>query len=170
MKTDKERNLFYLEELSDYKVADSDKDVRGWKVKDKDGRIVGKVDNLLVNKRTERVVYLDVEVDPSIIDLNHEPYRTRNIDGVHEFLNKDGENHLILPIGMANLNLDSEIVFTENIDHKTFAETKRIKKGTHLYRDYEETVLGTYNRKKDQEKYPEDDSFYDRGEFFRDKN
>ena len=51
MSTTKERNLYYLEELSDYKVADSDKDVRGWEVKDIDGRTVGKVDNLLVNKR-----------------------------------------------------------------------------------------------------------------------
>lgn len=169
MKTDKERNLFYLEELSDYKVADSDKDVRGWKVKDKDGRTVGKVDNLLINKRTERVVYLDIEVDASILDIDHEPYRKRNIDGVHEFLNKDGENHLILPIGLANLNLDSEIVFTESIDHKTFAETKRIKKGQPFYRDYEETVLDSYDRKKDLEDYPDDDSFYEGDAFYRDE-
>lgn len=167
MNIHKERNLFYLEELPNYKVAENDKDVRGWDVKDKDGIVIGKVDNLLVNKNTERVVYLDVEVDPSIIDANHEPYRKRGRDGVHEFINKEGEDHLILPVGLANLNLESEIVFTENIDHKTFAETKRIKKGSPFYRDYEETVLDTYKRKSEHHKYPKDDSFYDEEDFFR---
>ncbi len=57
------KHLFYLNELSDYKVASDDPDVRGWKVKDSDNRVIGKVDNLLVNKNTERVVYLDVVLD-----------------------------------------------------------------------------------------------------------
>lgn len=165
MKTDNEKKLYYLEELSDYKVANSDKDVRGWEVKDKDGRVVGKVDNLLVNKNTERVVYLDIEVDKSIIDANHKPYSSRAKDGVHEFLNKEGENHIILPVGLAHLNLESELVFTESMDHKTFAETKRIKKGTPIYRDYEVVILDSYNRDDRVEDYPHDDSLYDRDEY-----
>lgn len=165
MSTEKERNLFYLEELSDYKVADKDKDVRGWDVKGKDGTVVGKVDNLLVDKNTKRVVYLDVEIDPSIIEANHKPYRNKSKDGTHEFLNKEGEDHLIVPIGLADLNIDNETVFTKSIDRNTFSETKRIKKGTPLHRDYEETVLDTYNRDDRQSEYPKDDSFYDRSEF-----
>ena len=165
MNSNKEKNLYYLEELSNYKVKNSDKDVRGWEVKDKDGRKVGKVDNLLVNKNTERVVYLDIEVDSSIIEANYKPYQRKAKDGVHEFINEDGENHLILPIGMAHLNLESEIVFTESIDHKTFAETKRIKKGTPIYRDYEVIILDSYNRNDTVEEYPEDDSYYQRKEF-----
>jgi len=161
-----DRNLYYLEELPNYKVSNSDKDVRGWEVKDKDGRVVGKVDNLLVNKSTERTVYLDVEVDASIIDANHKPYNRSAKDGVHEFINKDGENHLILPIGLTHLNLESEIVFTKEIDYKTFAETKRVKKGTPIYRDYETKVLDNYNRENTNDNYPKDDSFYERKEFF----
>lgn len=171
MKTEKEKNLCYLEELSDYKVKDNDKDVRGWKVKDKDGKTIGTVDNLLVNKTSERVVYLDVEVDKSIIEANHQPYRIRAEEGVHEFLNEDGENHVIIPIGLAHLDLAKEYVFTERIDHKTFAETKRIKKGTPIDRDYEVLVLANYDRdQEDQDRnqnvvYPKDNSFYDRIEF-----
>ncbi|WP_179008081.1 PRC-barrel domain-containing protein [Winogradskyella forsetii] len=165
MNTDKEKSLYYLEELSDYKVANSNKDVRGWEVKDKDGRVVGKVDNLLVNKNTERVVYLDIEVDTSIIEKNHKPFSKRAKDGVHEFLNEDGENHIILPIGLAHLNLESELVFTKSIDYKTFAETKRKKKGTPVYRDYEIVILDSYNRDGHMEDYPEDDSLYDRDEY-----
>jgi len=165
MESNNNKNIFYLEELSKYKVENTDKDVRGWPVKDKDGRTVGKVDNLLVNKNTERVVYLDIEVDSSIIEANYEPYGKKAKDGVHEFINKDGENHLILPIGLAHLNLESEIVFTENIDHKTFAETKRIKKGTPIFREYEIIVLDSYNRDNSETDYPNDESYYKRKEF-----
>ncbi len=166
MSTDKkEKNLYYLEELSDYKVADSDKDVRGWKVQDNNGKVVGTVDNLLVNKNTERVVYLDVEVDSSIIDANYKPYSHKASDGVHDFVNEDGENHLIIPIGMAKLHLDKEVVSTTQIDHDTFAKTKRVKKGMPIYRAYEVVVVDTYTKPEKTSTYPEDDSFYDRNEF-----
>lgn len=168
MSIERKRSLYYLEELSNYEIANKDKDVRGWKVKDKDGREIGKVDNLLVNKNTERVVYLDVELDASIIDANHKPYGKKATDGVHELINKDGENHLIIPIGLADLNLESEIVFTKNVDYKTFAETKRIKKNTPIYRDYEVVVLESFNRHNDRKIYANDDVFYDDNVFHKD--
>lgn len=143
---DRDKHLFYLNELSDYKVSEEDPDVRGWKVKDADKRVVGKVDNLLVNKKTERVVYLDVEVDQSIIEADHDPYRSSASEGTHEFINKDGENHLIIPVGLVSLNHDDEYVYTEKVNHKTFAETKRIKKGSNINRQYEAHILESYNR------------------------
>lgn len=163
MKDDKNRSLFYLNELSDYKVKSDDPDVRGWKVHDKDNRVVGKVENLLVNKNTEKVVYLDVEVDTSIIEANHKPYSGRANSGVHEVMNKDGENHLIIPIGLVNLNHNDKVVSTNEITHKTFAETKRINKGSTIDREYEIVVLDSYNR--DDTKYPEDDTLYGRKEY-----
>jgi len=160
----KDKNLFYLNELSDYKVASDDPDVRDWKVNDKDQRCIGKVDNLLVNKNTERVVYLDIEVDSSIIEANHKPYSSSaKNDGVHEFLNKDGENHLIIPIGLVTLDEDSKTVHTEKLDHQTFAETKRIKKGSEINREYELWVLQSYNRTESA--FPKDNTLYERGEF-----
>ncbi len=142
----KDRHLFYLNELSDYKVASDDPDVRGWDVRDADDRVVGKVENLLVNKRTEKVVYLDVEVDTSIIEKNHKPYGSPAKSDVHEFINKEGENHLIIPIGHARLNEDKKFVYTDKINHQTFAETKRKEKGAHVDREYEVVVLESYNR------------------------
>ncbi len=166
MNTDnKNKSLFYLEELSDYKVSNSDKDVRGWNVNDVDGRTIGKVNNLLVNKNTERVVYLDVEVDKSIIDVDYKPYSHKAKDGVHDFINEDGENHVIIPIGMAHLDLDKEIVSTRKINHDTFSRTKRKKKNMPIQRDYEVVILDTYTRPEDEVHYPEDDTFYDRQEF-----
>ena len=160
--TDRKENrkhLYYLNELSDFKVDSDDPDVRGWTVKDIDNRTVGKVDNLLVSPEKKRVLYLDIEVDKSIIDANHDPYGKSSSE-VHEFINKDGENHLILPIGMARLNLDEKYVYSDKLNHQTFAETKRMEKGYDVDRDYEVVVLESYNRDFDR----------DRREYDRDRN
>lgn len=159
MKNDN-KNLYYLEELDHYKVKDSDKDCRGWEVKDKDNRVVGKVDNFLVNKETEKVVYFDIKVDDSIIESDYKPYSKSANDGVHGFVNKDGENHIILPVGMAYINEDDNCLQTEEIDHRTFAETKRIKKGQPIDREYEILVIETYHRDSDKGS-ASDNSFYD---------
>ena len=145
MKEEDRKHLYYLNELSDFKVDDDDPDVRGWKVRDTDNKVIGKVDNLLVSKEKKRVVYLDVEVDKSIIDANHDPYG-KPAGQVHEFINKDGENHLILPVGLARLDVDDECVYSDQITRQTFAETKRVEKGYDVDRDYEIVVLESYNR------------------------
>lgn len=144
----REKHLYYLDELSDYKIASGYPDIRGWPVKDMDNRIVGKVDNLLVSKQMERVVYLDVEVDQSIIDARHDPYGQPADPQVREFINKEGENHLIIPVGLVSLDEKTKEVFSSRISHRTFAETKRISRGAHLERDYEMAVLRSYGRNR----------------------
>lgn len=166
-----EKHLYKLEELSDYKVASDDPDVRNWDVRDADNRVVGKVANLLVNKEAERVVYLDVEVDKSIIDAKHDPYgRPENMD-VREFINKDGENHVIIPVGMISLDNDNKTVRANGINHRTFAETKRYNTANPIDREYEVSVLSSYNRKGEMPNWnPEDeDRFYDRESFNRNR-
>ena len=166
----KERNLYYLHELSDYKVSDSDKDVRGWPVKDVDGEYLGEVDNLLISKKDERVVYLDVEVDEDIIEANDKPYSRSADAGAHQFVNEDGENHLIVPVGMVNLDEEEEIVYTPKITRKVFSGTKRIKKGSLIERHYETNVLESYNRDENMDfspahREPNDTSLYQRREY-----
>ena len=146
----KNKKLYYLNELSDYKITSNDHDVRGWEVKDADNRVIGKVDNLLVNKEIEKVVYLDVEVDSTIIEANHEPYGKPTNADVREFINKDGENHIIIPVGLVNLNTDQNFVYTDTINHQTFAETKRFARGNDIQRDYEVVVLDSYGRNRDK--------------------
>jgi hypothetical protein len=70
MMTDTNQKSFNLDELSGYKVAENYNDVLGWDVKDANNRIIGKVDHLF-NKTAERVVYLDVEVDTTVIEEGH---------------------------------------------------------------------------------------------------
>lgn len=170
MKKEKRKHLFYLNELDDYKVKDEDPDVRGWKVKDKDKRVIGTVNNLLVNKDKKKVVYLDIEVDESIIEANHDPYGKPSSEGVHEFINKDGEDHLIVPVGMVTLQEDEETVLANQVDYSTFAKTKRIKPGENIDRDYEVLILESYNRSTENEvRDSKDEEFYDRSEFDRAK-
>lgn len=144
--TEQKKHLYYINELSDYKISDGYPDVRGWDLKDVDNRVIGKVDNLLVNKAAERVVYLDIEVDKSIIDAKYDPYGRPSQTEVREFVNTDGENHIIIPIGLVDLNEDSNYVYTDIIDHRTFAETKRYQKGDNINRNYENQVLSSYGR------------------------
>ncbi|SRR5690606_4174006 len=164
-----EKHLYNLDELSDYKVASDDPDVRGWDVRDADNRVIGKVENLLVNKNLERVVYLDVHVDKTIIDARHDPYGRPNHIDIREFVNKDGENHVIVPIGMVNLDKEHKNILANGIDHRTFSETKRYRHGETLNRDYEEVVLKSYNRANAPYPNIDDESFYERDEFDRNR-
>jgi hypothetical protein len=163
--TDTNKNLFNLDELSGYKVAENYHDVRGWDVKDANNRTIGKVDHLLVNKIAERVVYLDVEVDPTLIEEGHNTYQTPVSEGVHSFLNEDGENHLIIPIGMAVIDDENKVVLTNQIDSSTFAKTKRFKKGDDLDFGYELNVVRHYRGDETIQSSNAVDGFYDREEF-----
>ena len=55
--------LARLDELDDFKVASGYPDPRGWPVKTRDGRTIGEVKNLLVDRDALRVRYLDLELD-----------------------------------------------------------------------------------------------------------
>lgn len=165
--TKQEKHLYNLDELSDYKVASEDPDVRSWEVRDADNRVIGKVDNLLVNKAARRVVYLDVEVDKTIIDAKYDPYgKPQNVE-IREFINKEGENHVIVPIGMVNIDKENKTVLAHGINHQTFAGTKRYHKGDPINREYETVVLDSYNRENPPAEVYEDDNFYERDEFDR---
>jgi sporulation protein YlmC with PRC-barrel domain len=163
--TDSNKNLFNLDELSDYQVAEKYNDVRGWDVIDANSRKVGKVDHLLVNKTAERVVYLDVEVDETLLESGYNTYKDSVSDGVHEFLNKEGENHLIIPIGMVTFDKENELVNTDQIDSSTFAKAKRFAKGDAIDFEQELHLLRHYKGYKTIHGLGTPDAFY-QGEDF----
>ena len=165
MMTDTNKNLFNLDELSGYKVAENYSDVRGWNVKDANNRTIGIVDHLLVNKTAERVVYLDIEVDETLIQEGFNTYQDRVSDGVHQFLNEEGENHLIIPIGMATIDEENKIVNTNQIDSLTFAKAKRFKKGDAIDFEYELNTLRHYRGDNTIHDSNTVDEFYNREEF-----
>lgn len=148
---EQKKHLYYLDELSDYKVDNHYPDVSGWIVKDRDNRVIGKVDNLLVNKNLLKVVYLDVEVDKTILDADYDPYSNSQNSEVREYVNKEGENHVIIPVGMVHIHEDQKYVHTESINYQTFAETKRFSSGSNLDREYEVNVLESYRRTRNNQ-------------------
>ncbi|HEX8268522.1 MAG TPA: PRC-barrel domain-containing protein [Flavobacterium sp.] len=164
--TKKNKNLFFLDELSGYKVASHYPNVKDWEVQDADGTKIGKVDRLMVNKKTERVVYLDVEVDKSIIEEGHEPFSVGTADGVHEFLNKEGDNHLIIPIGLVHLDEENKRVRTNEISRSTFAKTPRYNRENDFVAQYELTIMRSYTGEDAFDLSSlDDESFYNRREF-----
>jgi hypothetical protein len=166
--SENKKNLYYLDDLSGYKVASDDSDVRGWDVVDNENRRVGKVDGLLANKETERVIYLDVEVDQSLIEDDHEAYNKAASEGAHEFVNREGENHLIIPIGLVKVDETEKKVISHEINSNTFAKTKRRKKSDSVDRNYEVTVLRQYfPEESTDEAHMDDEGFYSRREFKR---
>jgi uncharacterized protein (TIGR02271 family) len=60
-------NLMPLSRMSDFKVAEHDQDVRGWKVVARDGDTIGKVDDLLIDSTARRVRYLAVDLDRNLL-------------------------------------------------------------------------------------------------------
>jgi sporulation protein YlmC with PRC-barrel domain len=54
--------LVRLSELGKYRVADGEPDVRGWEVRTISGRLLGEVDDLLVDAEAGEVVMLDIDV------------------------------------------------------------------------------------------------------------
>lgn len=163
---DTHKVLYYLDELSDYKVASDYKDVRGWEVVDSQDRTIGEVDDLLVNKNTERVVYLDVEVDDELSQQVASANDVPNIEGTHSFVNEDGENHLIVPVGTIDIDEDNKKVYARDIAYEKFLTAKWIRKGTPIDREYERQTLRSYFPDQDQGMRDTDDnSFYNRSWF-----
>ncbi|WP_281232802.1 PRC-barrel domain-containing protein [Flavobacterium gelatinilyticum] len=164
----KDRNLYRLDELSDYKIASDYSDVRGWKIVDADNRTIGKIDNLWVNKDMQRVVYLDVSVDKSLIeDSRKELHDVIANDNGREFIYKEGESHIIVPIGSVSINKDTKIVMAHNIGYNTFRNTSRYDQLHNFDRNYERRVLKSYYPADEYDAgfNSDDDTFYNRREF-----
>jgi hypothetical protein len=159
------KNLFYLEDLPDYEVAADYCDVSGWDVIDIDYRLVGKVSHLLVNKIAERVVYLDVEVDKTLIDESYDTFQVPASEGIHGFLNKEGDDHLIIPIGMVILDEEKKQVLVTQINYSTFMKARRFNRIAFIDPDYESVLYRHYIGDNSTEKLALDEKFYKRKEF-----
>jgi sporulation protein YlmC with PRC-barrel domain len=163
----RDKNLYRLDELSDYKIASNYSDVRGWKIVDADNHTIGTIDNLWVNKDMQRVVYLDVKVDKKLIDdSRNEVHDAIANDNGREFVYKDGDSHIIIPIGSVSINKDTKIVMANSIGYDTFRNTNRYNSQNNFNREYEKRVMNSYYPENDFGPYDsDDDSFYNRREF-----
>ncbi|WP_185155958.1 PRC-barrel domain-containing protein [Fulvivirga kasyanovii] len=137
---EEDKRLYFLHDLDKYKVASEHPDVRGWKLVDSSHNEVGTIDNLLVDVKDEKVRYLDVELDENILGEDYDPQANPNVKGVHGFTNREGDKHLIVPIGLARLDKDDHCVVVDEVRRETFQRAPRHRKGTPISADYEFAV------------------------------
>jgi hypothetical protein len=138
---DENRRLHFLTDLDDYKVASGDPDVRGWEVVDVNNKPVGKVDNLLVDIRREKVRYLDVDLNQEIINENHDPLENNNATGVHEYIKDGGDVHMIVPIGLARVDGSNKKVISDEINRNILEKGHVHRKGEIIRPEYERNVI-----------------------------
>lgn len=144
---ERERNaaLIKLRELEGYTVADDDPDVRGWKVISKNGNEVGVIDELIVDRNEMKVRYLD-------IDLND------------NFLDDGRDRHLLLPIGVAEIDEYDDMVFVPGIDRSLVSKIPAFT-GDQVTRDYETTLINVLSADNDERSGSRLENFYDREHF-----
>ncbi|HEU4881147.1 MAG TPA: DUF2382 domain-containing protein [Longimicrobium sp.] len=108
-----------LNQLSGYKVADGEPDIRGWDVVAGDGSRLGKVDDLLVDTQANKVRYVDVDVE-------------------------GGDRHVTVPIGYARLEETRHQVLVDGLGSEQMQALPSYTRGA-ITRDYEEQVGRAFN-------------------------
>jgi sporulation protein YlmC with PRC-barrel domain len=81
--------LVHSREFDHFRIPDGDPDPRGWDVRSADGRKLGKVDDLLVERGSGRIRYLEVKVDDDVAKNGGRewallPIGTAQLDDAHD--------------------------------------------------------------------------------------
>ncbi|MFW6079754.1 MAG: PRC-barrel domain-containing protein, partial [Gemmatimonadota bacterium] len=137
---DRDGPLVPLDSLDDWRIAEGEPDPRGWSVIAADGRLVGTIDELLVDTAAMKVRYFICRVDEPELGLDRR------------------DRHIIVPAGHARLDTDVRTVILPAL---RTAEIRRLPlfTGERLRRELEEELATTLE--------PEDegDRFYRRPRF-----
>lgn len=83
---------------TEFKVADGEPDPRGWDVRSADGRTIGEVEDLIVDKDSMKVRYL-------VCDLDEDELGTDTVS----------DRRILIPVGYARLNRDDENVDVDRL-------------------------------------------------------
>jgi photosynthetic reaction center H subunit len=86
-----DERLIRLEDMSGYRVADDDPDVRGWAVKTRDGTTIGKVNTLIIDTNELKARYVEVDLDRDSLRLTE-------------------SRRITLPIGKARIDDSNDVV------------------------------------------------------------
>lgn len=135
--------LQFLHDMKGFVVAEGDPDIRGWRLADAENETIGTVDDLVVDTETEKVRYLDVDLDQSLVGPADEADLEKSPKGVHEFQTREGDVHMIVPIGVARLDMENKTVITEEIRKEAYERTRGYNPGTPITPDYEHHVFGS---------------------------
>lgn len=87
-----------LQELkrSDFDIVDGEPDIRGWDVKNAQGKKIGEVEELIVDAQQKKVRYMVVDLDDNELDI-------------------DDDREVLIPIGLAQLHKEDDDVILPNV-------------------------------------------------------
>jgi len=141
MDMDRTTGTYPLDELGDFKVAESDIDPRGWDVMSSDRQKIGSVKDLMVDVEAMKVRYLVCDID-------------REQTGSHE-------RRVLMPVGDARLDDNDDLVL---MDHTAafIRQLPAYELGGRIARDQEDSVL---SRRALADAPPVDGGYYQRPEF-----
>ncbi|MBA9077590.1 MULTISPECIES: PRC-barrel domain-containing protein [Rufibacter] len=143
-----------LHDLTDFKVAKQNLDVRGWEVIGANGKRIGVVDDLIVDRDLMKVRYLDIDVDK------------------HLLLPDTDLRHIILPIGAAHLDADSDQVFAPSLTESALGQFPFYRGGV-VDSDYEYRVMHAITQPQETYTAPSSaeptDEFYGQDHFNEDR-
>lgn len=126
MRNDELDRVVPLDQLDDFKVAEGDPDVRGWEVMASDGRKIGEVDQLLIDRTAMKVRYLDVDLDDDVVA-------------------NDKNRHVLIPIGYARLNESDDRIMVDSLASTDIAAIPAYTRGP-VTRDYETSLRQSFDR------------------------
>jgi len=119
-------NLQGLRSLHDHELAEGVPDVRGWKVVDRNGDHIGRVDDLIVDPAAQVVRYIDVDLRDSVTP------------------DSDKDYHLLIPVGTARLDDHDDCVHADNLTKDQLGGYPRATRGG-INRTYENDVRSFYD-------------------------
>lgn len=141
----RDKHLYRLGELDDYKVASNDPDVRGWTIVDRDNHEFGTINELIVDPDQEKVRYLDVVSKGNRASGN--------------------EEHLLIPVGVARIDDDDKRVIVKDINSELL-NSYPFHRGDEITRDYEHEVVARFNRPDTTRRAGSQDSDFYNNEFY----
>ena len=118
--------LVALGALKRYRVAKGEPDIRGWDVVTSDHRKVGQVHELIVDRETMKVRYLDVAI-------------------AGKFLGIKDNSHVLIPISGAHLDDDDNRVYLSDVSVGALASIPPYDHRA-LTRYFETTLTGFFQR------------------------
>lgn len=114
-----------LQELggSDFQIAEGEPNIKGWTVKDPQGRTIGEVEELLFDPQTRKVRYIVLDLEGNFMDLE--------------------SRHVLIPIGIAELQERDDDVTLPNITAEQLRSLPIYEKGS-LTREKEMSVRNIF--------------------------
>jgi photosynthetic reaction center H subunit len=142
----RKKKLFRLHEMQGYEIKGAEPDIRNWEVSTRDGKILGKVYELIVDPKAKKIRYIEVQ---SAKDTGK----------------GDEDKHILIPVGITSLD-EKEDRVTVKMDYDDFSRYP-VYRGGEITRSFEDSIKSAVRMDTLTARDP-DDEFYNE-DYYNDK-